>query len=292
MEKNKNDGKKKYLINFALNLLVSYFFYNFLSYTYLKLDESEITMKNLFLFYFRESVTYVILFINLFYFVLYYFKFDFVEKMKVNELPWPWEENKTVFLQKLPKILSLYFLNQVILGNLFYFFISFISNCQISKVSMPSFFSFWLQIMVCTLVEDFTFYWSHRTLHHPYFYNKIHKVHHSFYNVIHISYAYAHPLEFVFGNLVPMAMSLFVFQNYLHIVAYTGFVLMRSLETAEGHSGYEFKYSIFSYSPFCNDAEYHDFHHLKNMGNYGSFFSFWDDLFGTNKYFYEKSKVN
>jgi len=60
---------------------------------------------------------------------------------------------------------------------------------------------------------------------------------------------------------------------------------LRLLETYEGHSGYEFPWSMFRFLPFGGQSVYHDFHHSHNSGNYGSFFTYLDILFGTNKEF-------
>lgn len=49
------------------------------------------------------------------------------------------------------------------------------------------------QIWFSLMCEDFVFYWTHRLLHLPYFYKKIHKIHHEFgfitYIIYHISYS-------------------------------------------------------------------------------------------------------
>ena len=83
-------------------------------------------------------------------------------------------------------------------------------------------------------------------------------------------------------------MSIFILQENLHFVSFTGFVILRLLGTAEGHSGYEFVYTMSHIPlPFGNDSEYHEYHHSKNIGNYSSFFNFWDTLFGTNKSYFE-----
>ena len=290
----KTEKNRTLLINWVLHIISIGLIYKFLTNWYKNLENSEINNQSIFINYFRETITVVVILIHIFYTTLYYFKFPIFEKMKVNSLKWPWEENLSQFKKKISSVIILYLFNQIILGNIFFYIISFIVNPEISKDKLPSFQMFWLQIFICIIIEDFFFYWGHRLLHHPLLYNKIHKIHHSLYNVIHISYAYAHPLEFILANLVPMALSLFIFQNYIHIVTFTGFVFLRTLETAEGHSGYEFIYSIFAIFPFSNDSVYHDFHHLKNMGNYGSFFRIWDTIFGTNEYFYEleKSKMN
>ena len=53
----------------------------------------------------------------------------------------------------------------------------------------------------------------------------------------------------------------------------------------EGHSGYEFPWSLGCF-PFACETTYHDYHHTDNIGNYGGIFTFWDTLFDTNKAYY------
>lgn len=53
------------------------------------------------------------------------------------------------------------------------------------------------------LVEDFAFYWSHRMLHTPYLYKKVHKVHHEFNNTVSIAATYAHPVEYFLAIYYP-----------------------------------------------------------------------------------------
>ena len=54
-----------------------------------------------------------------------------------------------------------------------YFFIP-----RFDIASAPSVFEYVLQVYFSFMCEDFFFYWSHRTLHLPYFYKRIHKIHH------------------------------------------------------------------------------------------------------------------
>lgn len=136
--------------------------------------------------------------------------------------------------------------------------------------------------------EDFLFYFSHRTLHHPKIYKIVHKMHHENYNTININCIYAHPLEFVFGNMLPMFAGFFILGPNIHYVSYFVWVTYRLVETHEAHGGYELPISVFKANPFGPDANYHNFHHLKNIGNYSSFFTLWDDFFKTNNYYFKK----
>jgi sterol desaturase/sphingolipid hydroxylase (fatty acid hydroxylase superfamily) len=43
---------------------------------------------------------------------------------------------------------------------------------------MPSVVVFMAQMLFCMMVEDCMFYFTHRTLHHPWLYPYVHKIHH------------------------------------------------------------------------------------------------------------------
>jgi sterol desaturase/sphingolipid hydroxylase (fatty acid hydroxylase superfamily) len=53
------------------------------------------------------------------------------------------------------------------------------------------------------VVEDFTFYWSHRLLHTPFLYKNFHKIHHEYNTSVSIASVYAHPIEYTLGNIMP-----------------------------------------------------------------------------------------
>ena len=68
--------------------------------------------------------------------------------------------------------------------------------------SFPTLFEMIWQIIFSMIIEDTCFYWSHRTLHSPKLYSKIHKKHHEFYTSVSYCALYAHPIEFVFGGFL------------------------------------------------------------------------------------------
>jgi sterol desaturase/sphingolipid hydroxylase (fatty acid hydroxylase superfamily) len=143
-----------------------------------------------------------------------------------------------------------------------------------------------LTIIFCMLCEDFSFHFIHKLLHHPRIYSLIHKIHHSHIVTISIAVEYAHPIEFILGNLIPTTLGPLLLGRNLHIFTFAIWGKVRLTETLEDHSGYEFPWSPFRLIPFSASAAYHDFHHSHNVGNYSSFFSFWDTLCGTNKDYY------
>lgn len=104
---------------------------------------------------------------------------------------------------------------------------------------------------------------------------------------VSIASEYAHPLEFMFGNHYTSFLGLFLLGSRCHFWTLMQWGVIRVLETHDGHSGYEFPWSIFRLIPFGADGTYHIFHHTKNVGNYSSFMTIWDTIFDSNKDFYE-----
>jgi sterol desaturase/sphingolipid hydroxylase (fatty acid hydroxylase superfamily) len=141
-----------------------------------------------------------------------------------------------------------------------------------------------LQIVFFMFVEDFLFYWVHRTLHRPNLYKKIHKVHHEFVTPTAIASHYAHPIEFVVANSLPvMAGPLLValFGLDMHIGVLWIWLFIRVLETMDGHSGYNFRLWFPHKLIYGAGAKPHDDHHSKFNGNFASFFHHWDKIHGS-----------
>jgi len=118
-------------------------------------------------------------------------------------------------------------------------------------------------------------------MHLPFFYSRIHKIHHEDYNVITMSLSHMHPVEFIFEGMIPMMASLMILKHRIHILTVSCWVAYRVFAAVGNHSGYEFPWSMFKVVPFGLDAPDHHWHHSKNDGNYGSFTIIWDVLFGT-----------
>ena len=87
---------------------------------------------------------------------------------------------------------------------------------RIDIESFPSLFELMWQTVFCMFMEDTMFYWSHRLLHHPKLYSKIHKKHHEFNNPVGFISEYAHPLEYVFGNVLPTFIGAKILRSNIH----------------------------------------------------------------------------
>eukprot|EP01119_Soliformovum_irregulare_P007189 TRINITY_DN1958_c0_g1_i5.p1 TRINITY_DN1958_c0_g1~~TRINITY_DN1958_c0_g1_i5.p1 ORF type:complete len:176 (-),score=21.97 TRINITY_DN1958_c0_g1_i5:12-539(-) len=115
------------------------------------------------------------------------------------------------------------------------------------------------------------YYW-HRTMHLPWFYIRLHKVHHYYKSPEPFDDLYIHPLE-SFGYycilyspafIIPVHVTSFIF--YMSIVGLTGVL---------DHSGV-----YFSFPGFYNTRD-HDTHHAKFDCNYAFPFPFMDLAHGT-----------
>ena len=116
--------------------------------------------------------------------------------------------------------------------------------------SMPSSMTFAGQVVFCMLIEDISFYFNHRLLHHPKIYPSIHKIHHE--NKVNwcLAAIHTHPLEYCFGNIVPMILGPALLWHRIHRASIFGWYFVRICETLECHSGYSFPFSPFRLLPF------------------------------------------
>jgi methylsterol monooxygenase/4-alpha-methyl-delta7-sterol-4alpha-methyl oxidase len=135
------------------------------------------------------------------------------------------------------------------------------------------------------LCEDFTFYWTHRSLHWRVIYPYIHKWHHSYKTTVCIAVEHSHPIEYLYSSLLSVSVGPMLLGERCHAVTVLAWYVWHTCESIDGHCGYAFPWSPFRLVPFSAGEAFHDYHHSENVGNYGSYFRIWDTLFDTNKDF-------
>ncbi|BDD59181.1 hypothetical protein MPDQ_001971 [Monascus purpureus] len=136
--------------------------------------------------------------------------------------------------------------------------------------SLPSLAEFTRDFILSLLLREAMFYYGHRLLHVPWFYVRIHKRHHRFVAPIALAAQYAHPIEHIFANTIPITLPPQILGS--HILTFWAYLAYELFNTATVHSGYDF---------FGGKAKMHDLHHEKFNLNYGSI-GLLDWLHGTN----------
>lgn len=126
---------------------------------------------------------------------------------------------------------------------------------------LPDAWLFFVQIIFCMICEDFFFHMGHRLLHWKPIYPVIHKIHHEYQFTIAQAANYAHPLEYLFGNVYPTMSGPIILGKHMHFVPAVTWTLIRLMKAYDNHSGYDFSFSPFKLLPMQATSQYHDFHH-------------------------------
>lgn len=135
-------------------------------------------------------------------------------------------------------------------------------------------FSQLLILPVYVLLIDVFFFTAHYAFHSKYLY-PLHKIHHRFKQPVSIAALYAHPLEILCGNILPLFGPLMLLPTSAPLVHL--WIVYTTFETTFGaHSG------------VADWADDHDLHHKHFNVNFGTGLYLCDRLFGT--YIHFKSK--
>lgn len=140
---------------------------------------------------------------------------------------------------------------------------------------------FGLSIPIAVLIHDFYFYWTHRFMHLPGVFERIHKVHHLSTNPSPLSAFAFHPIEAVIEAGAVLTIALLI---PIHPIALALTMLYSILTNVMGHMGYELLPRGFATNPWLNwinTATSHNQHHRTFTSNYGLYTLVWDRLFGT-----------
>jgi lathosterol oxidase len=132
------------------------------------------------------------------------------------------------------------------------------------------------------LLHDTYFYWTHRLMHRPSVFKRIHAVHHQSYSPTPFTvYSFHWGEAFVESCFVPTA----AFFLPMHPLAMFALIIASQAMNLIGHAGHEFLPRWFYRSflaEFFTTTTHHHFHHSGGArSNYGFYFRIWDRLCGT-----------
>jgi 4-alpha-methyl-delta7-sterol-4alpha-methyl oxidase len=159
------------------------------------------------------------------------------------------------------------------------------SGLHIGWDVMPPWYVVVGQVVFFIILDDFLYYWMHRTLHRPWLYKHIHAVHHRVTNPCAINGNYMHVGEFILTSTLVFIGPVLV---GAHVVTLWAWIVFRQLEAADGHSGYDVPWNPALLFPFYKGPVYHDFHHRRFFGNYAGFFAYLDGIFGEHSQGYRE----
>jgi len=134
------------------------------------------------------------------------------------------------------------------------------------------------QILFFIYLDDFLFYWMHRTLHTRWLFKHIHGWHHRILTPWAVTGHYMHPVEYLLTATVALVGPLLL---GAHVVTVWLWFTFRQWEAAEGHCGYDFPWTPTHFLPLSDGAVHHDAHHERVRGNYAGFLGYLDGVFGT-----------
>ena len=204
--------------------------------------------------------------------ILAYIDPKWAQPYKIQQKPF---QVKKYFLPNLARITinsSIMFLLIVIAWPL-------LKHSPIKTGDMPAWYIVVLQLAFFIFLDDFLYYWMHRYMHeNKWLLKNVHSVHHRIRNTCALDGNYFNWIEFVLtGSLAlvgPMLLGCHLYVLYIWII-------IRQLEAADGHAGYDFKWNPMHWLPVYQGPVYHDFHHARYQGNYSGFLPYLDRFWGT-----------
>jgi sterol desaturase/sphingolipid hydroxylase (fatty acid hydroxylase superfamily) len=107
------------------------------------------------------------------------------------------------------------------------------------------------QIVFSMVTEEIWSYFTHRLMHTPFFYSRIHKKHHEYKSSISYSAEYAHPVEYLLVNIMGAGSGPILLAKNMHFITFLAWIIYRVGDTLDQHSGYDFPWNPFTILPFA-----------------------------------------
>lgn len=143
----------------------------------------------------------------------------------------------------------------------------------------------WLpaSLLLYLLLHDSWFYWTHRLMHRPAIYRRMHAVHHASRDPTAWTAMSFHPWESVTGAVLVPALVLLI---PIHYAVLLTVLLVMTIMGVTNHMGWELFPDWLVRGPagrWLISASHHQRHHEKHRCNFGLYFRFWDRLCGTDR---------
>ncbi len=94
------------------------------------------------------------------------------------------------------------------------------------------------QLAMFIFIFEFVFYMTHRMLHIPFIFDRVHEIHHRARICIGFGAIYCHPLEFLVGNILPVLLGPLLLQKS-HNATLCLWAVLVAFTTVCSHSGYK-----------------------------------------------------
>ena len=140
-----------------------------------------------------------------------------------------------------------------------------------------------LSVLVYLAAHDSWFYWTHRLMHRPRIYKRMHAVHHASRDPTAWAAMSFHPLESLTGAIV---IPLLVLSVPIHYGALLVVLTVMTVMGVTNHMGWELFPRWLVRGPageWLITASHHQRHHEKYLCNFGLYFRFWDRVCGTDR---------
>ena len=135
---------------------------------------------------------------------------------------------------------------------------------------------------VLLALQDAYFYWSHRAMHHPRLYQRVHHTHHRARQPTAFASFSFSPWE---SAIIAWFLPALCFVLPVHVGVFAFVLTLSTLLAATNHSGWEIlplRWLERGVGAQLITARHHNLHHTRFKRNYGLYFRWWDRWFGTD----------
>jgi lathosterol oxidase len=143
----------------------------------------------------------------------------------------------------------------------------------------------WIWLVLSPLLflasQETYYYWTHRWMHLPGVYERVHAWHHESIETTAFTAFSFHPLEAI---LQAIFFPLVLLVLPLHVYVFFLLLALMTLSATINHAGVEVFPASWSRIPMLRrliGATHHDLHHKQARTNFGLYFTYWDEWMGT-----------